>query len=61
MFWQDAELLMLWRGTNQAVRLSAGSRARPPHAAWYAAGHLVTLTRALDRDVVARYPMAPPR
>jgi hypothetical protein len=60
VFWRDRELLMLWRDTNQAIRLAAESQSRRPHDACYDAGHLVTLTRALDRDVVMRYPMPPP-
>jgi hypothetical protein len=59
-FWREGELLLLWRGTNRAVRVSAASGDRRAHDAWYAAGHLVTLSRASDHDEVVRYSLTPP-
>jgi hypothetical protein len=59
--WHERDLLMLWRGTHHALRIAADRRCPCAHDAAYAAGHVVTLTRRGDRDVVVRYPFTPPR
>jgi hypothetical protein len=61
VIWRDGDLLLLWRGTHRAVRLSGDDRQPRAYDAAYAAGHVVTLARAGDRDHVVRYPLAPPR
>ena len=60
LLWHEQDLLMLWRGTNQALRIANGRRCPCPHDGSYAAGHVATLTRVGHRDVVVRYPMSPP-
>ena len=59
--WHERDLLMLWRGTHQALRIATDRRCPCAHDGAYAAGHVVTLTRSGDRDVVVRYPFTPPR
>lgn len=61
LLWHERDLLLLWRGTNRALRIAAGGRCPCAHGASYAAGHVATLTRMGDRDVVVRYPIGPPR
>ena len=60
LFWHEGDLLLLWRGTNRAVRVAARRACPCAHDASYAAGHVATLTRVGDRDVVRRYPASPP-
>jgi Zn-dependent protease with chaperone function len=57
----DRDLLMLWRGTTQALRIARARACPCAHDGSYAAGHVATLTRVADRDVVLRYPFNPPR
>ena len=45
LLWHEQDLLMLWRGTNQALRIANGRRCPCPHDGSYAAGHVATLTR----------------
>ena len=61
LLWHDRDLLMLWRGTHHALRIAADRRCPCAHDGAYAAGHVVTLTRRGDHDVVVRYPFTPPR
>ncbi len=58
--WHERDLLMLWRGTHQALRIARERHCPCPHDGSYAAGHVATLTRNGDRDVVVRYPFTPP-
>jgi Zn-dependent protease with chaperone function len=60
LLWSGQDLLMLWRGTNDALRIARHDRCPCPHDGSYASGQVVTLTRVGDRDVVVRYPMSPP-
>jgi hypothetical protein len=60
LLWHEQDLLMLWRGTNRALRIADGGRCPCPHDGSYAAGRVVTLTRRGDRDVVVRYPVSLP-
>jgi len=60
LFWHEQDLLMLWRGTNHALRIARHGRCPCAHDASYASGRVVTLTRLGDRDVVVRYPVSPP-
>jgi Zn-dependent protease with chaperone function len=61
LVWHERDLLMLWRGTHHALRIARDRRCPCAHDGAYAAGHVVTLTRRGDRDVVVRYPFTPPR
>ena len=61
LLWHDGDLLLVWRGTNHAVRIASSRRCPCAHDASYAAGHVATLTRVGDRDVVRRYASPPPR
>lgn len=60
LLWHEQDLLMLWRGSNRALRIASGRGCPCAHDGSYAAGHVVTLTRHGDRDVVARYPISLP-
>ena len=60
LLWHEQDLLMLWRGTNHALRIARHGRCPCAHDASYASGRVVTLTRLGDRDVVVRYPVTPP-
>jgi hypothetical protein len=60
LLWRDGDLLALWRGQPRAVRISRSGHCPCAHDASYAAGHVATLTRDGDRDVVVRYPLAAP-
>jgi len=42
------------------LRIAGEQRCPCPFDGSYAAGHVVTLTRAGGRDVVTRYPFTPP-
>ena len=60
LLWRDHDLLLLWRGTNHACASRRGPDARA-RTTLVRRGHVATLTRLADRDVVVRYPVAPPR
>ena len=59
LFWRRGELVLLWRGTNRAIRVRAGRTG--PHDAAYANGRLATLTYEPDRSTVRLYAVTPPR
>jgi hypothetical protein len=61
LLWHERDLLMVWRGTNQALRIARHGRCPCAHDGSYAAGHVATLTRQGNRDEVVRYPITPPR
>jgi hypothetical protein len=61
LLWHERDLLMLWRGSGDALRIAQDRRCPCPHDGAYAAGHVVTLARVDGRDVVTRYPFTPQR